>query len=95
MPAPRLLSVGAVLLATLGCRAVHWSRPGATEQDFYRTKRACEASLGSSFCWGTARIDQAAIRNRQWQDCMRAHPPADVAAVGPTQAEAMEAGEDG
>lgn len=73
MPTARLLGAGiALAILPVSCRAVHWARPGATEQDFYRAKRACERSLGPSVCWGSGCIDQAVIRGRQWQDCMRA-----------------------
>ena len=65
-----------VVVALAGCchRAVHWSRPDATERDFFTEYAECEREgSSSSFCLGAvACIAQETQLRERWERCMRA-----------------------
>jgi len=43
-----------LLLALTGCLYYHrWSRPGATEQDFYRDSMQCHRTVSPGWCWAS------------------------------------------
>ena len=75
----RLLSpsLPACLIAALlsGCLYYHrWTRPGATEQDFYQDSMRChrETAPRWAFCWGAACDAQASARKDAVERCLRA-----------------------
>ena len=96
----RLLSpsLPAFLIAALlsGCLYYHrWTRPGATEQDFYQDSMRChrETAPRWAFCWGAACDAQASARKdvherERWRVSSRRHAYAVVAG----DAQPLEAG---
>ncbi|TMB15385.1 MAG: hypothetical protein E6J71_19490 [Deltaproteobacteria bacterium] len=69
-----LLLLGATLLEGCCRRAVRWTRPGATEREFYAEYGTCEQETAPrwSFCTGLACVDQETAVRERWERCMRA-----------------------
>jgi hypothetical protein len=87
-----LLRVGLLLLlpALAGCLYYHrWSRPGATEQDFYRDSMQCHRMPPTGWCsgagWGSGCDDLARAQREAVERCLRAqgwHPVGVVSITG-------------
>ena len=71
-----LLHVGLPLLllpALAGCLYYHrWSRPGATEQEFYRDSMQCHRTVSPGWCWGTYCDTLARAQREAVERCLRA-----------------------
>jgi hypothetical protein len=75
--------IALALVGTLsGCMQTVWSKPGATAQDFYRNKLACQLTANSGtpgyMAAGnpqfvmTAALINAEAKNNMFADCMQA-----------------------
>jgi hypothetical protein len=87
-----LLRVGLLLLlpALAGCLYYHkWSRPGASEQEFYRDSMQCHHTVAPGWCtgvgWGSGCDTLARNQREAVERCLRAqgwHPVGIVSITG-------------